>query len=196
MIKGLVYSILLLSVISCSSFSTKQADSVFMVGSARGAGTSFLVQAPSGKSYLLTNAHVCAIAAEVVSHLRNASITIIEASFDTDLCLIEAPAFMEAPLSIADKEPQAHEKVFVIGFGASLGNTITEGRWVGRLRRPVFSVNSPAYITAQVLPGNSGSPVLNGRGQVVGVVFASSGTIMNRGLLVPLEDIKKFLELY
>lgn len=50
-------------------------------------------------------------------------------------------------------------------------------------------------ITANILPGNSGSPVLNAYGHVVGVVYAGSpGT--SRGMIVPLEDVKKFLQGY
>lgn len=48
-------------------------------------------------------------------------------------------------------------------------------------------------ITANILPGNSGSPVLNAFGHVVGVVYAGSpGT--GRGFIVPLTDVKEFLK--
>lgn len=54
--------------------------------------------------------------------------------------------------------------------------------------RDTMAVN----VTANILPGNSGSPVLNAYGNVVGVAFAGSpGT--SRGLIVPLEDVKDFL---
>lgn len=51
-----------------------------------------------------------------------------------------------------------------------------------------------AYIlTANILPGNSGSPVLNSFGHVVGVAFAGSPG-SGRGLIVPLSDVKAFLK--
>lgn len=47
-------------------------------------------------------------------------------------------------------------------------------------------------VTANILPGNSGSPVLDVFGHVVGVAFAGQpGT--SRGLIVPLDDVKNFL---
>lgn len=50
-------------------------------------------------------------------------------------------------------------------------------------------------VTANILPGNSGSPVLDTFGHVVGVAFAGSpGT--SRGIIVPLEDLKDFLKNY
>lgn len=48
-------------------------------------------------------------------------------------------------------------------------------------------------VTANVLPGNSGSPVLNAWGKVIGVVFAGrEGSA--RGYIVPLEEVTKFLK--
>jgi S1-C subfamily serine protease len=57
----------------------------------------------------------------------------------------------------------------------------------------VRSLNSNV-ISANILPGNSGSPVLNAYGHLVGVVFAGRNDGPGRGYIVPLEDIKKFLE--
>lgn len=47
-------------------------------------------------------------------------------------------------------------------------------------------------VTSNVLPGNSGSPVLNSLKHVVGVVFAAREGAA-RGYIVPLQDVQKFL---
>ena len=49
------------------------------------------------------------------------------------------------------------------------------------------------FVTANILPGNSGSPVLNKWGNVVGVAFAGSPG-SSRGLIVSLDDLKDFLK--
>lgn len=53
-----------------------------------------------------------------------------------------------------------------------------------------------AYITSVTIhPGNSGSPMVNFWGNVVGVAFASDGDT-NWGRIVPLQDVKAFLSNY
>lgn len=182
---------------SCAHFSPSQSSSVVALLGSQGGGTGFVVSAPSGRKYILTNAHVCEIARLVDSEDRLMKTEVIEAADYTDLCLMTLPKHLDAPgLKIADFEPQTHDKIHIIGYGMLLGSTLTEGHWVGRLALPVLAVFHPAYVTAQVLPGNSGSPVLNDDGFVVGVVYASSPAILNRALVVPLEDIREFLKNY
>ena len=47
--------------------------------------------------------------------------------------------------------------------------------------------------TCNILPGNSGSPVLNERGELVGVAFAGREDGPGRGYIIPLSYIQKFL---
>lgn len=173
---------------------TNQASSVVPLMGLFGGGTGFVVRAPSGKSYILTNAHVCQVALMVEAD-RRFPMEIIEVDANSDLCLVEARGISPA-LEVATEEPDAHDNVHIIGYGMLLGNTLSEGHYVGRIQGPILRVESPAYVTAVVLPGNSGSPVLNDEGKVVGVVYASSPAIANRALIVPIEDIKEFLKVY
>lgn len=57
--------------------------------------------------------------------------------------------------------------------------------------KTVFS----ARTTLQTYPGNSGSPVIDIWGKVVGVLFAGNGRT-NWGYIIPISDIKRFLEIY
>jgi hypothetical protein len=61
---------------------------------------------------------------------------------------------------------------------------------------PLCLKNYVAGITTiQALPGNSGSPVVNFWGNVVGVLFAGNDSD-NWGIVVPLDQVKSFLENY
>jgi serine protease Do len=160
-----------------------------------GGGTGFGIVSPTtGKHYILTNKHVCEVATEVRSEEGPAYVAqkIVVAEY-TDLCLLEA-GYLTSALELASSYPEAHDPIHILGYGYLLGNTLTEGHYVGRIYDSILGVMFPAYATAPILPGNSGSPVINDSGEVVGVVYASGAEIDYRALIVPLEDIYQILE--
>lgn len=198
--KRVILALSFLLLTSCSSLPkvTQNDSAVFRLLGLFGGGTAFLVRGASGKTYTLTNAHVCesaSFAALSEDHLL--PLQIIEISSNTDLCLLSAPFLPEAkPLKLAAEAPKPHSKVFVLGYGLLIGNALTEGRFVTTLPQKILNVLNPYYITAPILPGNSGSPVTNEAGELIGVAFASGLEVDFRGLVVPLDQIKAFLKHY
>jgi S1-C subfamily serine protease len=49
--------------------------------------------------------------------------------------------------------------------------------------------------SAATYPGNSGSPMMNRDGEVIGVIFAADGET-NRGFVIPLDVLKNFVRIY
>lgn len=188
---------------SCKKMSPKDSVVEMLVSSGMGGGTGFEVIAPSGKKYTLTNAHVCrAEATFAVVDNRLIPLRVIETSTTSDLCLLEEIAGA-AGLSVASFSPKSDDVIDIYGYGLLQDLTHTQGFYVGRLKGNMAAAIclflgecSVDYVSATILPGNSGSPVLNSSGEVVGVVFASGSEILNRALIVSLQDVVTFLSPY
>lgn len=193
--------VLLLIIPACTSspdkLILKAAPSIVMLLGDYSGGTGFVVEAPSGKKYVLTNRHVCEDSREVAKRDRRTLLQLVEISKKSDLCLLSANPVSPLPaLKVAKTVPSKFQRIFIIGHGGLLPLAITEGLWLGKIGMEVLGVKSPDITTVPILPGNSGSPVLTESLEVVGVAFASSQYINNRAILVPLEDIQDFLKDY
>ena len=101
-----------------------------------GGGTGFAVKVPSGKSYILTNDHVCKISSDHVTLLieddNGLSIRrkIIERSIYTDLCLIEGIDGVEG-LEVGD-EPMVGQVVASIGHPSLMPITLSRGEVISQ----------------------------------------------------------------
>ena len=188
-----------------------------------GGGTGFAVQAPSGEVYTLTNAHVCRIKGglfTMLRHGRKIRMNIIEISDTSDLCLLNGIKGMEG-LKLASGV-DIGEELGLVGHPKLMPLTLSRGQLIGYDRALVLvspgpcedGMDPPSYVTVEALfglvcvldvkagytnvvalPGNSGSPMVNFFGNVVGVLFAADGDVF-WGLIVPLKQVKDFLKPY
>src|SRR5690606_10262240 len=93
-------------------------ESIYSMEGPFARGTGFAVQGKSGKTYLITNAHVCdqpmpimyAVDYEGKSHL----VVKLELYEEHDLCILSAPEDAK-PLDLADEVIQ-DERVFIVGY--------------------------------------------------------------------------------
>jgi 2-alkenal reductase len=173
----------------------------------RGQGSGFLF---NDQGYIVTNNHVIAGASELqVRFYEGTTIMadVIGVDPDSDLAVIKVDALPPgvAPLPIGDsREVQVGQTAVAIGNPFGEQNTLTVGvvSGLGRtLRGPsrgfgTFSIPNIIQTDAAINPGNSGGPLLNVRGEVIGVntaiaVSLGSTNFEGVGYAVPASTIRK-----
>lgn len=161
----------------------KASEAVVAVIIGNGHGSGFQVKIGKNRR-IVTNAHVCQGYATVTilpkkKEKFHFKARVLYRSFLTDLCLIEGSPFVGSlELAIRAEDGQ---KVYVVGFPFGSPKTMTEG-----------ILMLPCDFSAAIFPGNSGGPVLNRRGHVVGVARAKYFAT-GFGQCVPLKYLKEFL---
>ncbi|WP_062204313.1 trypsin-like peptidase domain-containing protein [Aureimonas sp. AU12] len=138
-------------------------------------GTSFVV---SKDGWLLTNAHVAkACKTVLVGDLGAASKVVVDE--DHDLALIKVDAKLGKPLPIVAGKPRLGEDVLALGFPlrSILADSLNVTR--GNVSSLMGLMNDANYlqISAAVQPGNSGGPLVDLAGRVVGVVTAKLNAV-------------------
>ncbi len=165
--------------------------SVVTVGAGTSLGSGFIIDEAG---YVVTNYHVIASDEEgVVVRIydgRKYSASLIGKDEKRDIALLKIPE-SENKLTLAkDEDIQVGKKVIAIGNPLGLSYSVTEGI-ISALDRPGPS-GSREYIQTDVSlnPGNSGGPLINLQGSVVGVNNFKIGGAESLGFALESEAIK------
>ncbi|HZW11409.1 MAG TPA: Do family serine endopeptidase [Phycisphaerales bacterium] len=156
-----------------------------------GQGSGFVV---SEDGYILTNNHVVQGAAEVTVQLRDDRefrAEVVGADPSTDLALLKIDASGLTPARFGDSDAlRVGEWVVAVGNPFGLESTITAGivSATGRTRVGIVDYEDFIQTDAAINPGNSGGPLVNLRGEVVGVntaIATRTGGNMGVGFAIP-----------
>jgi serine protease Do len=165
-------------------------------GPRRGAGTGFIID-PSG--LILTNHHVVDGADRVMVRLtdgRNLHATRVGSDPDTDIALIKVDSARPLPFAaLGDSDTlRVGEWVVAIGNPLAYEHTVTVGV-VSFIGRKLFDSSLDRYIQtdAAINFGNSGGPLINARGEVIGINAAISSRAANIGFAVPINQARAIL---
>ncbi|MCC7460875.1 MAG: Do family serine endopeptidase [Gammaproteobacteria bacterium] len=161
---------------------------------ARGEGSGFIVS-PDG--YILTNAHVVANASKVTVKLtdrREFEAKVIGSDERTDVAVIKIAANNLPTVRIGDPSRlRAGEWVAAIGSPFGFENSVTVGVVSGIARNlPGESGNYVPFIQTDVAvnPGNSGGPLFNLNGEVVGInsqIYSNTGAYQGLSFAIPID---------
>ncbi|MGH8167065.1 MAG: Do family serine endopeptidase, partial [Woeseiaceae bacterium] len=158
----------------------------------RGAGSGFIV---SDDGYIITNAHVVAGADEVTVRLtdrREFQAEVIGIDARTDVAVIKIAADNLPTVQIGNPDSlEPGQWVLAIGSPFGLENSVTAGI-VSATSRAVGPGSNVPFIQTDVAvnPGNSGGPLFNLQGEVVGVnsmIFSRTGGYMGLSFAIPID---------
>ena len=165
-----------------------------------GLGSGFVID-PAG--YVVTNQHVVDGADEVVVTLQDGQkleATLVGSDAKTDLALLKVDSANPLPaVEFGDSDrARVGEWVLAIGNPFGLGGTATAGIISARGR----DIRSGPYddylqIDAPINSGNSGGPVFNTAGQVVGIntaIFSPTGGNIGIGFAIPANQARDVVE--
>ena len=181
-------------------------EAVVLIRTPIGLGSGFLIH-PDG--YIVTNDHVVAGERQIsVTQFKGSRTELVKRNFDNikivatggnlDLALLKIEGEEDGfkfPFVILGDSPDLKqgERVFAIGSPLGLERSVSEG--IVSLRNRIISDRLHIQTTAEISPGNSGGPLFNYKGEVVGVnnmkVVAQGAEGL--GFSIPVDSLKTFL---
>jgi serine protease Do len=158
----------------------------------RGQGSGFII---SADGLILTNAHVVREAKEVtvkLSDRREFSAKVLGADPTTDIAVLRIPAKDLPTVRLGNpKQLEVGDPVMAIGAPFGFEQTATQGIVSAKGRSlPGDSVVPFIQTDAAVNPGNSGGPLFDGSGNVVGInaqIYSQSGGYQGLAFAIPID---------
>lgn len=207
-----IYDAVSPGVVGVLNYVETQTDKGKTIDELYGSGTGFVV---SSEGYILTNAHVVEGASKITVKVFGEDIeraaTVIGADSETDIAVIKVDDAKLQPLKLGDSDKvRVGEYVLAIGNPLStdeLANTITFGIISATKREVTIDNYTNTYLQtdAAINFGNSGGPLINLNGEVIGINSAKTitagydelGNAVSAegiGFALPINQVQKIME--
>ena len=172
---------------------------------AQGMGSGFIVRKTGNTYYALTNQHVIGNATDISVMLyggKEIKAKLIGSDTRKDIALVSFESTEDIPLAkLGDSdEVQVGDLAFAIGSPMGYVSSVTQGMIsaVGRHGGPnKGNVNDFIQTDAAINQGNSGGPLVNIYGEVIGIntwIASSSGGSQGLGFSIPINNVKKAID--
>jgi S1-C subfamily serine protease len=169
----------------------------------QGTGSGVIIDAAG---VVVTNFHVVKNAEKLIVTLFDGTdyqAEIVGLDPENDLAVIrfDAPDYLPATIPLGSSEDlYVGQKVIALGNPFGLQRTLTTGVISG-LKRPVqtqegFIIKDLVQTDAAINPGNSGGPLLNSRGELIGIntmIISPSGGSIGIGFAIPIDSIQRIV---
>ena len=167
-------------------------DSVFVVLSDNALGSGFAL----GKQCVITNAHVIQNTSDVKITAYDGKVysaTVYCKDDDLDIAVLSVPSADFKPLSIGNSaDIKIGDDVIAIGAPNGMSYTLTKGTLSSNKR--IISGDSYLQIDAALNEGNSGGPLLNSNGAVIGMNTMKMNNSEGLGLAIPIDRIIQYMD--
>lgn len=164
-------------------------------------GSGVIINAEKG--YVVTNHHVIDKAVEIFVTLqdgRELKADLIGSDSATDVALLKIPNQNLTALKLADSDKvKVGDFVVAIGSPFGLSQTVTSGivSALGRTGLGIEGYEDFIQTDASINPGNSGGPLINLKGQLIGIntaILAPNGGNVGIGFAIPTNMVSKIVE--
>ncbi|MHB1298578.1 MAG: Do family serine endopeptidase [Gemmatimonadaceae bacterium] len=170
----------------------------------QGSGSGFIV---SRDGYILTNNHVVEGADRVIVKMtdrRELPAKVVGRDPTTDVAVLKIEGKNFTTVAFGDDEKlRIGEWVLAIGNPLGLDFTVTagivsaKGRGLAGLQRSQYDIHDMIQTDAAINPGNSGGPLVNSRGEVIGInsaIASQTGYYSGYGFAIPITLAKLVME--
>ncbi len=159
---------------------------------------------PLASGYMVTNAHVVAGSSSVQiftpdGQVHTARVVLFDPN--TDLAILYSPGITLHPLVRVPSNPTRGTAGAVIGYPRGGSEQVVSAAVIGTESARGYNIYGDTLVTreievlsALVIPGNSGGPIVNTAGQIIGVVFAASTTQSNVGYALTIPQVSSDLQ--
>ena len=171
-------------------------NSVYRINTSNGSGTGFY---SLQDDVIVTNYHVVAGSLEVSIEDQDKNrylAKVIYVNQGKDMAFLKSDDLPKPTETIVTKhlnETASRDKVLVLGYPFGMPFTVTEGI----VSNPKQIIDGRNFIQtdAAINPGNSGGPVINEKGELIGIVTSKFSDADNMGFAIPMETLSEELEI-